>query len=294
MTIIQLATFIKVSEAMSFTSAANALGYAQSTVTTQIKQLEEELDCLLFERLGKSVVLTPEGEKLLVYAQRMLQLEREILLEVPTVKEPAGVLKLGVSESLCYNTIPGLLLEYRARCPKVDLRLEFVDHESFPGMLRSGTLDIVYTLNPYMEQPDLTLLNKKAETLGFYANPEHPLTKKRKVTEKDLEGVPLLLTSHICNFRKMLLEAMAKHRVTPNIALETGSKEILKQFAASGFGVAFMPDMVAIGEQKTGKLRRIDWAGSTFPIFSQIFVHKDKHRSSAMEELVNLIVKEGS
>ena len=64
MTIIQLGTFLKIAETRSFTSAAALLGYAQSTVTTQIKQLEEELGCLLFDRLGKNVILTAEGEKL--------------------------------------------------------------------------------------------------------------------------------------------------------------------------------------------------------------------------------------
>ena len=83
MTIVQLGTFLKIAEAKSFTSAAAQLGYAQSTVTTQIRQLEEELGCLLFDRLGKNVVLTPEGEKLSAYAEKMLQLEREILLDVP-------------------------------------------------------------------------------------------------------------------------------------------------------------------------------------------------------------------
>ena len=60
MTIIQLGTFLKIAETGNFTAAANLLGYAQSTVTTQIKQLEAELNCLLFERLGKSITLTPE------------------------------------------------------------------------------------------------------------------------------------------------------------------------------------------------------------------------------------------
>ena len=69
----QLETFLKIVETGNFTSAANMLGYAQSTVTTQIKQLEEELGCLLFERLGKSLTLTPEGEKLTNYAEKMLQ-----------------------------------------------------------------------------------------------------------------------------------------------------------------------------------------------------------------------------
>ena len=74
MTIVQLETFLKITETGSFTAASNTLGYAQSTVTTQIKQLEDELNCLLFERLGKNIVLTLEGERLLLYAQRMLQL----------------------------------------------------------------------------------------------------------------------------------------------------------------------------------------------------------------------------
>ena len=64
MTITQLSTFLRIAEQNSFSAAADSLGYAQSTVTTQIKQLEEELGCLLFERLGKTVALTTEGERL--------------------------------------------------------------------------------------------------------------------------------------------------------------------------------------------------------------------------------------
>ena len=94
----QLETFLKITETQNFTAAANLLGYAQSTVTMQIKQLEEELGCLLFERLGKKVVLTPEGRKLSAYAERMMQLERELMLEVPEAAEPAGVIRLRVSE----------------------------------------------------------------------------------------------------------------------------------------------------------------------------------------------------
>ncbi|MCR5054340.1 MAG: LysR family transcriptional regulator, partial [Lachnospiraceae bacterium] len=73
----QLETFLKIVETGSFTATANMQGYAQSTVTTQIKLLEEEFGCLLFERLGKTLVLTPEGEKLISYAEQMLQLQRQ-------------------------------------------------------------------------------------------------------------------------------------------------------------------------------------------------------------------------
>ena len=285
----QLETFLKIVETGNFTSAANMLGYAQSTVTTQIKQLEEELGCLLFERLGKSLTLTPEGEKLTNYAEKMLQLEREILLEIPTAKEPAGIIKLGVSESFCYGRLPKILLEYKKKYPKMDIQLQFIEHETFPALLKKGVLDLVYTLNPSMEHPELKLIDKKEESLGFYVNPDHPLAKKKKVKESDLEGIPLLLTSHNCSFRHMLLEDFIRQGITPTIELETSSKEVLKQFAINELGVAFMPDMVAVEEVKAHKLKRLNWAGNAFPIYSQVFVHKDKHISRAIDELIKLI-----
>ena len=291
MTITQLETFLKIAETRNFTTAASLLGYAQSTVTTQVKQLEEELGCLLFERLGKTVALTQEGERLCEYAAKMMQLEREILMEVPAAEEPAGVLRLGVSESLCYHGLPEVLLKYKQKYPKVEIQLSFIMHDTFPAMLKKGTLDLAYSLNPAEEYPDLVMLHDRPETLGFYVSPGHPLARKKKVTEKDLEQVPLLLTSHTCSFRHMLLEDLAGMGIVPHIALETSSKEILKQFAVNELGVAFMPDMTAGNEVRNGLLKRLDWAGKDFPIRARIYVHKDKHVSRAIRELADLIAE---
>ena len=289
MTITQLTTFLKIAETGNFSTAANELGYAQSTVTMQIKQLEDELGVMLFDRLGKSVSLTAAGERLRVHARKMQQLEREILTDVPMSDEPSGVLKLGISESLCYNRFPPLLLAYTRANPKVDIRIQFIMHDTFPEQLKNGTLDLCYTLNPLIEREDLRLLGKTEERLSFYAAPTHPLADRKRVTEQDLTGVPLLLTAHNCSFRKMLLEDLERAGVRPRIALETSSKEILKQFAANELGVAFMPEMAAEKEVKAGTLVKLKWAGSAFPIYSQVFVHKDKNVSPAIRALVEMI-----
>ncbi len=287
----QLETFLTLVETKSFTATANMLGYAQSTVTTQIKQLEEELGCFLFERLGKNLAITPEGERLIIYAQQMLKLQREILLEVSAKEVPSGVIKLGVSESFCYNRLPETLMEYKRKYPEMDIQLQFIDHDTFPILLKNGALDMVYTLNPIIENPELKLLHRKKETLAFFACPDHPIIKKKKVKEKDLEGFPLLLTSHNCSFRQMLLQDFIEKQVAPKIELETSSKEILKQFAINGLGIAFMPSLVATEEERCGKLKKIDWAGSDFSVYSQMFIHKDKHMNTAMDELIKLIVE---
>lgn len=291
MTIVQLETFLKIAETRSFTAAANLLGYAQSTVTTQIKQLEEELGCLLFDRLGKTVVLTAEGERLTAYADRMMQLQREIRLEVPMTKETAGTVRLGVSESLCYNRLPKVLLRFKQRYPAVEIQLSFIMHDTFPALLKKGILDAAWSLNPPMDYPELELLFESPETLGFYVSPSHPLAGRERITEKDLEDMPLLLTSHSCSFRHMLLEDLAGMSVAPRIALETSSKEILKQFAANELGVAFMPDMAAQDEVCKNRLKKLDWAGKDFPVCSRFYVHRDKHVNTAIRELVNMIAE---
>ena len=287
----QLETFLKIVETGSFTATANMLGYAQSTVTTQIKLLEDEFGCLLFERLGKSLVLTTEGEKLIAYAEQMLQLQRQMLLEVSAAEIPSGIIKIGVSESLCYKHFPENLMEYKKKYPGMDIRIQFIDHDTFPGLLKSGALDLVYTLNPLIENPELKLIHKKKELLAFFARPDHPIAKMKKVKEEDLANVPLLITSHTCSFRRMLLDDFSRHGVTPKIELETSSKEILKAFAMNGLGIAFMPAMTAEVEIHEKKLKKIDWSGDDFPIYSQVFVHKDKHQNRAIEELVGLVVK---
>ena len=289
MTIIQLETFLKIAETGNFTTTAGLLGYAQSTVTTQIKQLEEELGCLLFDRLGKTAVLTPEGRKLETYAEKMMQLQREILLEVPAAEETAGLIQLGVSESLCYHHMPQALLRFRRKYPAVEIRLSFIMHDTFPVQLKKGSLDIAYSLDPPMDHPELKLLSETPETLGFFAHPDHPLSKKTKITERDLADVPLLLTSHSCSFRHMLLEDLARSSVIPKIALETSSKEILKQFAVNQLGVAFMPDMAARKETDRSLLKKLDWAGNDFPICSRVYVHKDKRLGAPLGELATII-----
>ncbi len=292
MTIIQLETFIRIVQTKSFTAAAGELGYAQSTVTTQIKQLEDELGTELFDRLGKTVVLTSAGERLLVRAEKMLQIERDIRLEVPENSEPSGTLKLGVSESLCYDRLPRILMDYKERFPKVDIRLEFVMHDTFPARLKNGELDLVYTLNPKIEDESLALLFIRQESLGFFCSPSHALAKKRTIKEENLEGMALLLTSHDCSFRHMLLRHLEEKGVTPDIKLETDSKEVLKQFARNGLGVAFMPEMTAREEIKSKSLTRLKWQGDDLPVYSQVFIHKDKYVNGAVKELIDLIKKE--
>lgn len=89
----ELKAFVTIGKLQSFTDSANELGYAQSTVTTQIKGLETELGVKLFDRIGKNVTLTHEGRKILPYAKQILKLSNDIKTELSNDKVPSGTLR---------------------------------------------------------------------------------------------------------------------------------------------------------------------------------------------------------
>ena len=96
-------TFIKVAEFENFTKASNELGYAQSTVTMQIQQLENELQANLFERNGKRIRLSSAGQEFLKYAYQITKYESMALDHFHRTEEPEGRLNIGIMETVAYS-----------------------------------------------------------------------------------------------------------------------------------------------------------------------------------------------
>ena len=99
--------FMEVAELGSFTRAGEKLGYSQPTISFQIKQLEKELGVSLFDRIGHTVSLTDAGRDALRYAQQICHLSQEMILDTAGQREPGGVLRLGMPDSLCVPLIAG-------------------------------------------------------------------------------------------------------------------------------------------------------------------------------------------
>src|SRR5699024_9697340 len=112
----QLSTFIQVAQLKSFSRAAESLGYSQSAVTVQIRQLEEELHVRLFDRMYKRVVLTGQGRQFLDSAYSILQeVNRAALSLTGPEEELHGQLHIGTLESLCSARLPGVVRSFRVQ-----------------------------------------------------------------------------------------------------------------------------------------------------------------------------------
>ncbi|MFZ5823427.1 MAG: LysR family transcriptional regulator [Bacillota bacterium] len=279
----QLQTFRAVAQSLSFTRAAEALSYAQSSVTGQIQALEEELGVRLFERLGKRITLTPPGEQLLWYTERLLKLADEAREAVARHDgEPSGPLLIGSPESLATYRLPPILQRFRQRYPQVQVTLRPGVCSDLMRQLSEGLLDLVFILQEPVQPPHLTVYPLRREPLQALAHPEHPLAARCGIDLADLQGESLLVTEQGCAYRELIEQEMERRSVRPASSLEFGSIEAIKQCIAADMGLAVLPAMTAEHEVQEGRLAALPWQGPGYEVVTQVAHHKDKWISPAM------------
>lgn len=279
----QLKTFCTIYEFNSFSVAAANLGYAQSTVTTQIKLLEEELKVTLFDRIGKKIYLTEEGEKLLPYAREIMQIERTIYNNVSAKKEPEGHLVIGTPESLCNLLVPHIIKNFKSKYPKVNIEIRLDTTKKLPSLLKNNEIDLAFIIGNLQDVTNFKRLFLANEKMCFLVSPDHPLASKSNINLFQICSYPLVLTSKNCEYRSALISLAEQNGITPNIALETSNVNAIKLFASNNLGVAFLPYVSVDDSVNDSNLVVLDFNEYKFNITSEILIHKDKHIFQAMQ-----------
>lgn len=282
-----LNTFLLLSKIKNFTKTAEYLNYVQSSVTTQIQQLEKELNVRLFERIGKSVALTPEGEKLVPYATKMLSLSFDIK-EMYTNSDNLGRIVIGASESISICRLPEIIKIYKRKHPDVDIFLMLLDSSDFISLLADSTIDIAFTIDhPIIDKP-ITSVLEIDEPICVLSTPEHPLALKKIVSIQDFADIPIILTGHGCCYRSMFERDLSTANISPKIVLETGSIHVIKQTAISGLGICILPELAVQEELENNKLFKIAYA-TNYNIASQLIYHKDKWISPNLHDFISIV-----
>ncbi len=284
----QLNAFLTISSELNFTKAAEKLGYAQSSISAQIQQLEAELGIPLFERIGKTVSLTHAGAQLVPYATQILQLSVDMKSIASNTAVPAGTLTIGTAESLSISRLPVLLKKYRELFPLVDIRLMLLNCSEFMHHLSNHVIDVAFALGDRMQDEHLIEELCLPEPVDVLACPGHPLTQKQKVYPIDFKDASFLLTGTGCNLRSAFTGFLSEEKVVPKIALETDSIQAIKQAAMSGLGICVLPRISVKDEVAAGKLIPLNIKIKDFGIVSQLLYHKNKWRSPALNAFIGL------
>jgi len=189
----QLRTFRAVADNLSFTKAAQQLHMAQSSVSAQIRALEDDLDVKLFDRIGHRVLLTSSGEKLFAYARRMAEMTREIRWEVAAREGARGSLTIRMPETIAAVYAPEVVARFHHENPRV--RLDFINcnDRRLREELNSGRIDLAFLITDAVHFKEVSVELLGDQQLILVAGPDHPLRNRSRVCLEDLDGLTVFL-----------------------------------------------------------------------------------------------------
>lgn len=253
----RLQVFHAVAKHLSFTRAAEALFMTQPAVTFQIRQLEEQYGIRLFERRHGNVSLTPAGELVLSYAERILALSDELDTRLgETTGEMRGPLLLGASTTIAECVLPRVLSEFNARYPQVRPRLIVANSESIAAQVAGHTLDLGLIEAP-AKLPGLTSEIVRDDELAVICAPDYPLAGLAQVGPRALVDYEYLAREPGSGTREITDAYFRANRVAVEdlkTQMELGSPEALKGVVATGLGFAIVPRDTVGKEIRLGTL----------------------------------------
>lgn len=281
-----LQSFCKVCETMSFSRAAEELGYAQSTVTAQMAQLEEELGVPLFDRNGKRFRLNGKGEELLGYARRLVALAEEARASVSDDETPRGLLRLGTIDSTGTGLLPEVLRNYLLACPLVQVQVLTGSTREILEMLRQGRIDLMLTLDEKLHDPDLVCAWEREEDILFLCAPTHPFAG-REISLAQAVEENLLLTEQNCNYRRVLEQACVAGCLPIRSSLEVGNTSMILEYTKQNMGVSLLPRLIARKTLEEGSLTTFTVRELQLTMPIQLVYRKSKWCSPAMRAFVD-------
>ena len=276
MDFVALEIFCAVAAEGSVTRAAQRLQRVQSNVTTRVRQLEDAVGCTLFLREGKRMALTPEGQTLLAYAQRLLALAEEARQALQP-SQPQGRLRLGAMESTAASRLPGPLAQFHGQWPGVALELSTGASQGLLDCLRAHTLDAVLIAWPpgQPSDPALDAVPVFCEELLLALPAEHPPISG----PQEVQPGTLAAFERGCSYRHIAQQWLAA-RTPPLQWLELGSYHAILACVAAGNCVGVVPRSVL-------ELARTPPALHLHPLQSvdTLLVRRAGYRSAALDAL---------
>ena len=253
----RLQVFHAVAKHQSFTRAARALFMAQSSVTNQVRQLELQYGTRLFERERSAVTLTPAGEIVMAYAEKILALSDELDTRLAEMSgEMRGTLQLGACGAIADFMLAPLLNEFNALYPQVRVQLKVANSTEIEQRVAANRLDLGLIERP----PGLAGVVGQdcgMDDMVVICAPDYPLVKFSKVAPKQLVDYEYLCREPGSGSRAVAEAYFASHRVpveTLKIQMELGSLESLKSLVATGLGYAIVSRTTVVEDAAQGRL----------------------------------------
>jgi LysR family transcriptional regulator, low CO2-responsive transcriptional regulator len=240
----QLRAFVSLAKLGSFTTAAKELCLTQSAVSHSMRALEEDLGCRLFDRMGKTILLTLAGEQLLPHAEEILkQMEQARAGVLKLSKWGQSRLRVCASTTACQYILPGVLREFQKTFPKVQIAIEPADTNQAIDFLAQKKVDCAICLQPErLERFDFRPLF--SDELLFMVGAEHSWAKQSRVDRNEISSQNYVLYNKGTYTFDLIERYFRQENLSLSTIIELRSIEAIKEFVKLGLGISILAPWV--------------------------------------------------
>ncbi len=289
----QLHTFLEIVRLKSFSKAALTCFRTQPAISAQVRQLEQELNATLFDRLGTRISLTTAGKIFADYCEQILDLRRRAQDDINELdKVPRGELIVAANEATCLYVLPDVFGEFKKLFPNVQIHVD----RSYGSRVVEAVLDNLADFGicqlPIQEKK-LQVVLIHTDELKLIVPPGHPLALASSITPEDLLNHPLLLPK-AGTTRSRLNHWMENVEDNTQISMELDSTEMIKRFVMAGLGISFLSTSSLVEEVREGKLIAISLAPEPMLRRLGLIYRKDKALSKAALGFIQVILDQAA
>jgi len=262
-----LSTFLQVAKSGSFTRASETLHLTQPAISKRIANLENSLNCQLFDRIGKDVKLTPSGELFLQHAEQLNTAFQNCLTDLNNFNNTiVGTLNIGVSHHIGLHRLPPYLKQFSKAHPRVQLQINFVDSEDAFEAVNNGEIDFALaTLSNQQQQLSkrFSAIKEQAiwpDPLAFATTHDHPLqmlAKNKALSLADLVAFPAILPNRNTITGQIIDEIFTQQSLTLNETIETNNLETIRMMTNIGLGWSILPRNMMNNEVLTLNIEQV-------------------------------------
>ena len=284
-TLKQLKVFLAVASHENVSMAAEELAMSQSAASTALKELEQRFDVVLFDRVGKRLQLNEQGALLRPQAAALLSQAEQI--ESSLIRHSdVGELKVGATLTIGNYVAIGIMAAFIQDHPSAQVELDVENTQAIASKVRNFELDIGL-IEGELQEPDLDVQYWRDDTLSVFCSPQHPLAKKKELSDVDLKQADWIIREKGSGTRQAFDRAMSGMLSEIILRLELQHTEGIKRAVEAGLGIGCLSELTLQDAFKRGTLVPLlapqrDWTRKFYFI-----LHKQKFLSRGVQSLID-------
>ncbi|MFL8968849.1 LysR family transcriptional regulator [Helcococcus kunzii] len=282
-----LITFIKASELLNFSKTAEELNYSQSTITIQIKKLENEFGVQLFNRIGKNLSLTPAGEQLLTHAHNIINTVKKAKSDMGSPSSEDKRVRIGCIDSICNYYIPNMLAKMAEKNLDININITTGSIKKLFELLDKNIIDFVYIFDKSTYSEKWVKVFDIKEQLNFVTSIESLQEKDHQI--HDILDNHFYLTEKMDNYRHALDQKLAEYNIEISPILEVSNTDIIINLLQKKKGISFLPRFVYNRCLDETNIKIININDFELEMSRQLFYHKAKFLTNEMKEVIKLL-----